>query len=298
MPVDPEEAGRYFQPLEVEADESATVLSPGEARRRREARLLQSRFRRRINASLRVFHRKISRIHRAVPLPLLALFYLLLIGTAGFLLARPLLDKPQPGALTPLPPVPKQSIVRSLNDISDQIRKKNFAEALAALDLLETEYPNDPRILMTRGAASAGQREYPQALAAFQKAYDLAPSIPATLMNLAEIEFVMGHYAEAEPRYRKLHKLQPKNALILFRLYLCALLQKKPDEAGALLNSSDLRTQSLEWHYMRATDLLFNGKETEGLEVIQKARLLFGQQTLPYDKTLVRLGLIKDVAAD
>jgi tetratricopeptide (TPR) repeat protein len=108
----------------------------------------------------------------------------------------------------------------------------------------------------------------------------------------------MGQYAEAESIYQKILAIQPKNTLIVFRLYLCAQLQKNPEAAAALLRSPTIGAQSLEWYYMQGAEVLFAGNKTEAMKHIEKARLLFGSKTRPYDKTLVRLGLLDEAPED
>jgi tetratricopeptide (TPR) repeat protein len=293
VPRDPNEAARYFQPLPVEQEEYE--LTSSEARKIRQNRMLRSRSIRAFNAFFWVMGRKISRLHRAFPIWLVAIFYLTLAGGLCFFLMQPLLTH-QAVAVTPLPErtVPKQSLPDAINAVSQLISEKNFAQAKEDVDKLLIAYPNDPRILMTKGAIFAGERNYPDALASFQQALDLAPDSAPAMMNLAEIEFVMGKYAEAEAHYIKLVPSQPKNPLLVLRLYLCAKLQKDPEAAAKYLRSPAIGAQSLEWYYMNAAEALFAGNNTEGMKTIEKARLLFGEKTRPYDKTLSRLGLIPE----
>jgi Tfp pilus assembly protein PilF len=293
VPPDPKRASRYFQPLPVEPEEED--ITPDEARRKRLNRLLRPRSSRRVSAFFWVTGRKISRLHRRLPLWLVALAYLVLAGVVCFFLTRPLLSQPEI-LVAPLPerPVTKPTLVESIASISQMISGKNFARAKEEVEKLEAEYPDDPRVLMTKGAVFAGERSYPEALAAFQRALDVAPGSAAALMNLAEIEFVMGKYPQAEEHYRKLSSHQPKNTLLLLRLYLCAQLRQDPEAAAQYLRSPALGAQSLEWYYMNAAEALFAGQKDLGLKTLDKARLLFGDKTRPYDKTFSRLGLIPE----
>lgn len=294
IPEDPRDAARYFRPLPVEQEEFE--LTESEARKKRHARLLQPRMSRRLTAFSWMTGRKLSRLHRAFPVWAVALFYLTCAGVLCYFLARPLLaPRPAPITIVTLPPPVKAGLEESITEISRLIAAKDFAQAQAKTEQLEAEHPDDARILMAKGAVFAGQRAYPEALAAFQKAVDLAPSSTSARMNLAEIQFVMGQYAEAESLYQKIFAIQPKNTLIVFRLYLCAQLQKNPEAAAALLRSPAIGAQSLEWYYMQGAEALFAGQKTEGMKSIEKARLLFGSKTRPYDKTLARLGLLEEV---
>lgn len=294
VPRDPEQNARYFQPLPVEQEEYE--LTSNEARKIRQNRMLRPRNVRAIRAFFWVSGRKISRIHRAFPIWLVAIFYLALAGGLCFYLTRPLLNKPVVIAV-PLPdrPVAKPSLQDAAASISQLIAEKNFAQAKAEVTALEADYPGDPRIIMTKGAVFAGERDYSAARAEFQKALDLSPNSTGAIMNLAEIEFVMGEYADAEGHYRQLLDSQSKNPLLVLRLYLCAKLLKDPEAAERYLRSPAVGAQSLEWYYMNAAEALFAGDKTEGTKTIEKARLLFGEKTRAYDKTLSRLGLIPEI---
>ena len=46
---------------------------------------------------------------------------------------------------------------------------------------------------------------------------------------------------------------------------------------------------------MNAAEALFAGQKEQGLKMLEKARLLFGEKTRPYDKTFSRLGLIPEM---
>ena len=174
------------------------------------------------------------------------------------------------------------------------VNDKSYSQALAKSETLLADYPDDSRVNMARGAVLAGQSNYPGACAAFFKATELSPGSMPAVMNLAEIEFVLSHYPEAVALHRKLLTAQPNNALLIFRLYLCARMQKDPEVAEKLLRNPYVGTQSLEWYYMQAADALFSGQQIEGLKKIQKARVLFGSSTVPFDNTFVRLGLITE----
>ncbi len=294
IPEDPEDAARYFRPLPVEQEEFD--LTESEARQKRHARLLKPRSVRNVQAFFWMTGRKISRLHRAFPVWAVAFFYLLCAAALCYALTRPLLHPaPVSGEIVALPPPATAGLEESIAEISRLISEKNFPPALVITEKLEAEFPNDARIFMAKGAVYAGQRSYPEALEAFQKAVDLSPSSSAARMNLAEIQFVMGRYAEAESIYQKIFAIQPKNTLLVFRLYLCAQLQKNPEAAAALLRSPAIGAQSLEWYYMHGAEALFAGNKAEAMKNIDKARVLFGSKTRPYDKTLLRLGLLEDV---
>jgi tetratricopeptide (TPR) repeat protein len=293
---DPFDRGR-FEPVPVEAVEE--VVTEYQARRRRFDRLLQPLIVRRWHAIKFLARRKIARLHRRFPIWQVAAFYLALVGGICVLLAAPLLRPVQREGvpLAPRPVVPS-TLEEELSRIAEWIGAKKTDEALGALDRLEQSVGTDSRISMARGAALAAARDYPRAYEAFSQAVVLTPNSLSARLNLAEIEFVMGKYAEAGERYEDLLRQQPRNPLLVFRAYLCARQQKLEAKAAALRDNPVVGSHSLEWYYIQAAEAFGAGKTAEAGKLVDQARLLFGDKARPYDLTFQRLGFLKDIPAE
>jgi tetratricopeptide (TPR) repeat protein len=82
--------------------------------------------------------------------------------------------------------------------ISDELRSRNFTEALNLSKAALATEPNNYRIWTLRGMATAGTGDLPAALTAYQHALKLAPAFLPALEGAAQSEFEMGHDA-AEP---------------------------------------------------------------------------------------------------
>ncbi len=290
VPPDPEEQSRLFVPFPVEQGDVEAPKSI--ARQRQFARLQQMVIRRRFNAAVWLLRRKISRLHRVYPARNIAAFYLLVAGVLCVVLARTLFVPPAPpDQILPIAEREK-NLDEAFSQLTALISARNFAEARAMAMELEAYDPDDIRLLVAKGVLASAQGDSQTARALFGRADKLAPGNLPVIVNMAENEFVTGHYKEAEVQYRRILAEQPKNLRAIFRLYLCARLQQEPGDAARYFDLAAPSANSLEWFYIRAADALFEGRTEEGRGYLDKARALFGDKTAPYDKTLVRLGLI------
>ncbi len=264
------------------------TISPQEARRQRRKRSL---FLRRLQARWWMIPRKIARTHRRFPLPAVAGFYLACVLAASLVIGGVVLaGRQDPVTHKVAPPTRKEADV--LKDISALIAAKDYDAAMKALQGPLGAEPDNPRVQVMHGALLAARRQYPEAQAAFKRALELAPGSASTMFNLAEIEFVLGHYAEAGALYAKLRPLMPENKILLYRQYLCALMTNKAEDARLIQESTLLPAQSPEWFYINAAHCFHEGNKAEGQRLVNQARLLYGEKVRPHDQTLQRLGLL------
>lgn len=290
VPPDPEEQSRLFVPLPVEPGDVESPKSM--ARLRQFARLQRSEIRRRCDASVWLLRRKISRVHRVYPARNIAAFYLLLAAVLCLALGRAaFLVRASSAPIVSLDGQ-KKNFDSEFSHLNALISARKFAEADDLARELETVDPDDIRLLTARGVLASAQGDSEAARRYFTKANTLVPGMVPIIVNLAENEFVTGRYREAEVHYRKILVEQPANLRAILRLYFCARLQQEPQDAARYLELTAPYPNSLEWFYIRAADALFEGRTEKGGELLEKARALFGDATAPYDKTLVRLGLI------
>lgn len=290
VPPDPEEEGRYFEPLPVEVGD--VEIPKRVARLRQFARLQQPVGRRRFHAAVWVLQRKISRLHRSYPLWKIAVFYLLLAGLICVIVAGNL--------FFPLAPAEKFLPVQEYQETPDEafarlsslMSSRDFAGARMLVGELEAQNPDDIRLLVSKGIIAAANGDSETALVAFTRADRLKPGSLPIIFNLAETVFFLRRYAEAETQYRRILLAQPGNLQAIFRLYLCTRLQKKNDEAARMLRMASASVSSIEFLYIQAADALFERRTQEGKQLLEKAHSLFGNKAAPYDKTLLHLGLL------
>lgn len=262
--------------------------TPQQARKLRRKRSL---FFRRLHAGRWMLPRKVARLHRRVPAPVVIGIYLGGALAVSALLGSFLLSGSQRPVTRHIePPAPRQ--VDTLKEISVLIAAKDYDNAMKALEGPLASQPDDPKVHVMHGALLAARRQYPGAQAAFRKALDLSPGSAPVMFNLAEIEFVLGHYAEAGEFYTKLRPMMPENKMLLYRQYLCALMLDNQEDAQRVINSPLLPAQSPEWFYIKAAEAFRNGNKKEGQKLVEQARRLYGEKVRPHDQTLQRLGML------
>ncbi len=280
--------------LPIETEE--TALTTEEARRRRRQRRRRPVWLRRVLAALWLVPRKISRLHRRLPLPAVAAFYLLLIAIPAVLLWAPHARRPEPpppGVSSAAPaPQPARDARQLAQEASRLIAAKDFAAARAIAGELRQLDPDNANAFVIEGTILAEEKNYPAAREAFAHAVDLAPGSSSARFNLAEIDFVSGRYAEAEQSYAALKWKMSGNPVIPFRLYLCAHLLGRREDARAFLDDPAVIDRSAEWYFIRGVEALVDGKRDEAQKLFTQSRLMHGRKAVAYDRTLERLGLV------
>lgn len=214
-----------------------------------------------------------------------------MVGVLAGILTVPFVEL-RPSAASPLPIAPSpETADQAIARLYQRIASGDYPSARDAADDLASRFPTDYRIPAAKGTIAVAERDPQAAWVQFSKAEQLAPNSIVVVMNLAEVEFSLGRYADAEPRYRRILAAEPADKLVLFRLYLCARLQQK-NEAETYLHSPLVGRQSIAYYYLNAADALLDGRPEEARHLMEKARLLFPGKTRVYEKTLERLHLI------
>jgi len=126
-----------------------------------------------------------------------------------------------------------------------QRRLRNPAAAVAQLEVLTRELPQQPgfQILLSRALRDGGRLG--EARRALQKVIDYQPDAPATLLELAQLELAQGRAAEAAQAARQAVALDPRdaNALLTLAASLCPRGQCGPVERA---EATLLLTRALE----------------------------------------------------
>lgn len=106
---------------------------------------------------------------------------------------------------------------------------------VAALDVLLSEYPNDPRMHFLKGSMLAGRQEYAAARACMRHAVDLAPDYAVARFQLGFLLLTSGEPYAAQETWGPLHALPAKHHLRLFVDGLCHLIRDEFDDTIRLL---------------------------------------------------------------
>ncbi|MCU0842052.1 MAG: PEP-CTERM system TPR-repeat protein PrsT, partial [Thiobacillaceae bacterium] len=118
--------------------------------------------------------------------------------------------------------------------VLSHLRAKRFAEALAVVDQLEKERPNDPLIHNLRGTIHIARNDRVQARTHFSKALQVKPDFFPAASNLALLDMTDKDTKAARSRFEQLLKHAPKESRAW--LALAALDAREKDEAGYLAN--------------------------------------------------------------
>jgi hypothetical protein len=79
---------------------------------------------------------------------------------------------------------------------------------------------------------------------------------------------------------------RPGNEILLFRLFLCALLQKHAVQADELLALLPSGGTTPAWYYANAARLFADKKGSEARKIVATARILYPDKTAFFDATL------------
>ncbi|PXF57348.1 MAG: hypothetical protein C4B58_10155 [Deltaproteobacteria bacterium] len=89
----------------------------------------------------------------------------------------------------------------------------SYRKALAGIETLCIEYPDDPLLFLRKGDLNLVLGNRTQARAAYLKALDMAPELPVALMSWANYCGLEGDAAAQEKTLRRLSALNPENLL-------------------------------------------------------------------------------------
>lgn len=167
-------------------------------------------------------------------------------------------------------------------------------EALRQLDLAEQAKPDQVNTANLRGAIYTRKRDWPQAIASFQRAAQLQPDLPMVQFNLGEVFFLSRNYPEAEKKFRASLSYQPENELGYYKIFLCALFQGKKDEAESVAARLISNQGSPAGLYAQAARAFASGKKSEGMELVAQAFREFPpEKNAVFADSLVELGFLQ-----
>lgn len=180
-----------------------------------------------------------------------------------------------------------------IDEVLTAVQAGDVDRAETSASKLVELYPGDSRSYIAQGAIFAQQHRYDEARVAFQTALKLSPDLLPAKMNLAELEFAVGSYAEATKYYEAISGEVGSNPLVWFRLYLCYELSGRAAEARELVAKNRFRPQSVEWFFVKASEALQAGDRGAAQKYVTSARTLFGKKAEAYETSLKNIGWLK-----
>ncbi len=109
-------------------------------------------------------------------------------------------------------------------------------------------------------------------------------------LQLADTDFRLKHYAEAERSYREIVESAPVKDPVNFRIAACIALAGRPDEARKFIMGTDGSVPSPVMLYTDALLFFQEGRLEKARERLTQAREAFPEQCGSYDLTLRAVG--------
>ena len=179
------------------------------------------------------------------------------------------------------PPAAKYSaLVREAQTLQ---QRKRFLDALTKLEEAEKLDPKHAEIYNVRGAVylSSQMRDFDKARVEFKKALEYDPDGMPAIFNLAEADYVQGHYADGEKAFAGVLEKFPKMAnavrhLVLFKQIVCQIKQDKLAEAQKLIDANfTFMDDTPAYYFSKATLALQKKDEKAGNGWLGKAQIIF-----------------------
>ena len=123
--------------------------------------------------------------------------------------------------------------------ISAELRRGDFAAALAAISRLEAKQPDKPLAADLRGRVQLAQKDAAAARRSFEQALTIDPTYFSAASNLAALDIAEKKPDEARKRFEKLLATNPKNSQALLALaQLAAARGAGTAEVASLINNA------------------------------------------------------------
>ncbi len=189
------------------------------------------------------------------------------------------------------PSIPKEVTIKKLmEETAELMGQNNFRQAEANVEELFKLLPENASIHTLSGAMKSLQKDYDGARSDYHTALQLNPKSFSAAFNLAEVDFVTANYQGAQEQFQKLLVARPADEVLLFRIYLCALMLKEPSKAEAAFQKFPPVGKTPARQYAEAVRLYSENKAGEARKLISSAKVLYPEKTTFFDSSLKILG--------
>ena len=212
--------------------------------------------------------------------------------------------RPYEIAFSNLPEEKRTEYSKKLLEARRLFGDKRIFEAIDKANEAKAIFPDDPELLNLIGSCQVEFRNFDKAMEAFKKAQAQLPDQPQIYFNIAELNFVMKNWAEAEVNLAKVMTLTPpkaeKSALQInriteFKLLLAKLKLNKVAEATAMSQKYDYLDDSPYPYYAQAAILFSQGKDIDAENLMARAARIFQDPNIlaPWQDTMIEFGYVK-----
>lgn len=189
------------------------------------------------------------------------------------------------------PTIPQGVVTKRLmEEAAALMGQKNYKEAEIYVNELFKLQPENASIHTLSGALKSLQNDHEGARAEYQKALQLNPKSFSAAFNLAEVEFVTANYQGALEQFQSLLRARPRDEVLLFRVYICALMQNESILAAETLEKFPSMGKTPARQYAEAVRLYSEKRAGEARRLVDSARVLYPEKTKFFDSSLNLLG--------
>jgi len=175
---------------------------------------------------------------------------------------------------------------KAMQDAADALKDKNYEKVKGLLDKMEELEGRNEATWNLRGAIFAKQKNWEEAGKCFDNALEINPNFFPALFNVGELKFLQGDYAGAEAYFEDLLKRAPRNELILFKVYLSALLRGDDEKAQVWLRKIPRAGDSPAWFYAQSAWDFKHEQRRNAKRLVANAQAIFGEdKTYIFDET-------------
>jgi len=186
-------------------------------------------------------------------------------------------------------PPAEESTQKAIESVLQDFDAKKTDDALAKLEALQIQAPNDPLILNLIGSAYTKKKDYLAAESYFRKSLKEKNGFFPALYNLGELLFLQKKYAEAREHFQAMRGSDTRNELLQFKVVLCDLELNETDRAQKLMTAIKYPGDSPAWYYAQAAYENKVGNTKKAREYIAGAQYIFGDKTALFDESLATL---------
>ncbi|MEI8310604.1 MAG: hypothetical protein WCH98_07605, partial [Verrucomicrobiota bacterium] len=240
-----------------------------------------------MDVRLHLLWRRILWFHRRTPVPRLrrlylggfATFFLLAFVTLWIVSSRNRIAQD-----------PQTALAILMQDTANHIAEKRLNRAEKNLAELKRLAPRHPTVLIFSGAIKSLRKDYDGARADYLLALKASPNSFNAAFNLAEVDFVTKSYPAAATKFHGMLTSRPDDEVLLFRLFLCELLQNHEGQAKFYLDRISISGQTPAWYYANAARLFRINKKSEARALLNTAKILYPEKTAFFDASNELLG--------
>lgn len=188
-------------------------------------------------------------------------------------------------------PLPEDSTRAAIEAVLLDFDQKKPDNALAKLEVLEKQLPDDPLVLNLIGSAYTKKKDYLAGETYFRKAVKKSPGFFPAIYNIGEVYFLQKKYAEAREHFQVMRGSDARHELLQFKLVLCDLALNETDRAKKVMDAIKYPGDSPAWYYAHAAYENKMGNNKKAREYVAGAQYIFGPKTSVFDESFEAAGI-------